>query len=276
MTNPAPSDFPAMDSVEAIERINASVASEGPEANDIEPSDEANPEHTFDMQAMDDRELIEALRRIPRAQSEKFPRVELTGARGQHCALMQINHPLRVRVLGSLGDYACAWNDETVVKVERNVGHGAGEGMISGSLRVCGDAGLGIGTAMTGGTVAIYGSASHRVGAAMRGGGLFVRGDVGDDVGLGALAGTIVIGGDAGKNLGDPHSNVDVFIRGQSQSLAHGVVEATLWKKQEVKLGLLLISAGIRGSASDFRRVIPQAKLEAEQHNRGELMPNWR
>lgn len=276
MTDSAPSDFPAMDSVEAIELINASVASEGPEANDTEPGDDAKAEHRFDLKAMDQDKLIEAFRQIPRGQSEKFPRVELTGADGQHCALMQMDHPIRLRVLGSLGDYACAWNHETVVKVEGDVGDGAGEGMISGSLRVCGNAGLGVGTAMTGGTVAVYGTASHRVGAAMRGGGLFVRGDVGDDVGLGALAGTIVIGGDAGKNLGDPHSNVDVFIRGQAQSLAHGVVEASLWKKQEVKLGLLLISAGIRGSASDFRRVIPQAKLEAEQRNRGELMPNWR
>ncbi|MCS7471149.1 tributyrin esterase [Stieleria sp. ICT_E10.1] len=234
-------------------------------------------DHEFSMQELFDAELREAIRSVPlQGDEEKFPRVEILGADGQHAALMRIDHPVKLRVRGSLGDYAFAYNSQTVIKVFGNVGHGVAEGMSSGSIRVRGHAGHGAGTAMTGGTLGIYGSAGDRTGGAMRGGGLFVRGDVGNDVGLGALAGTIVIGGDAGNNLGNPLSNVAVFIRGKAASLTPGVTEAPLRKKQEVQLGLLLISAGIRGDATDFRRIVPIAKLAAENAARGEVVPNWR
>ena len=86
----------------------------------------------------------------------------------------------------------------------------------------------------------------------------------------------IVIGGDAGENLGDAISNVTIFIRGEAQSLADGVTEAPLRKREQLRLGLLLINASIRGDAKDFRRIVPEAMLRAEQSQRGELKPNWR
>jgi formylmethanofuran dehydrogenase subunit C len=129
---------------------------------------------------------------------------------------------------------------------------------------------------MTGGTLAIYGSAGARCGAGMRGGGIFVKGDVGDETGIGALGGMIVIGGNAGENLGDAMSNVTVFLRGQAKSLAPGVTEAPLRKREQLRLGLLLINASIRGDAKEFRRIVPQAMLDAEEASRGELNPNWR
>jgi formylmethanofuran dehydrogenase subunit C len=156
------------------------------------------------------------------------------------------------------------------------VGHGVGEGMISGAVRIRGDAGVGAGAAMTGGTLAIYGSAGHRCGAGMRGGGIFVRGSVGDETGVGALGGMIVIGGNAGEELGDAMNNVTVFIRGNAKSLADGVTEAPLRKREQVRLGLLLINASIRGDAKDFRRIVPEAMLQVELSQRGELNPKWR
>jgi hypothetical protein len=86
----------------------------------------------------------------------------------------------------------------------------------------------------------------------------------------------IVIGGDAGENLGDAISNVIIFIRGDAKSLADGVTEAPLRKREQLRLGLLLINASIRGDAKDFRRIVPEAMLQAEQSQRGELKPNWR
>ncbi|MEO1616773.1 MAG: tributyrin esterase [Planctomycetota bacterium] len=234
------------------------------------------PRPTFSMAEMTDAELIAALRMIEVEDQERLPRVEVTEANGQHAALMRIDHPIKLRIRGPLGDYALAVNVQTVAKVFGEVGHGVAEGMMSGSVRVRGNAGDGAGTAQVGGTLGIYGSAGNRVGASMRGGGIFVRGNVGDDVGLGAIRGTIVIGGDAGNNVGDPHSDVAVYIRGKVSGLADGVVETSLRKKQEVQLGLLLISAGIRGDAKDFRRIVPAAKLEAENASRGEIAPNWR
>ncbi len=233
--------------------------------------------HVFSMRELTDAELLRSIRAVPVEDGEEnLPRVEVIGAAGQHNALMRIDHPVRLRVRGSLGDYAFAFNSRSIVKLYGDCGHGLGEGMASGSVRVRGDAGHGVGTAMTGGTLGVYGSAGDRAGGFMRGGGLFVRGDVGNDVGIGAIAGTIVIGGDAGEKIGDPLSNVAVFIRGRAASLADGVTETALRKKQEVQLGLLLISAGIRGDAKDFRRIVPLAKLKAETAARGEIVPNWR
>lgn len=234
-------------------------------------------EHQFSLAELDQDALRARISDLPVGPDEEdMARVEVTGAEGQHATLMRLNHPARIRVRGSLGDYAFAFNSQAVSKVFGDVGHGVGDGMMSGSVRVRGNAGHGAGASMTGGTLGIYGSAGDRAGASMRGGGIFVRGDVGDDVGLGAVAGTIVVGGNAGANLGDPHSNVAVFIRGTAASFTEGVTEAPLRKKQEVQLGLILISAGIRGNANDFRRIVPIAMLEAEKAARGEVVPNWR
>ncbi len=160
--------------------------------------------------------------------------------------------PIEAAVRDRLGSYILAEDDNTL------------ESVVLDALKA------------TGGTLAIYGVAGNRCGAGMRGGGIFVRGDVGDEAGVGALGGMIVIGGDAGERLGDAMNNVTVFIRGSDKSLAEGVTEAPLRKREQLRLGLLLINASIRGDATEFRRVIPQAMLRAEQSQRGELVPNWR
>src|SRR6056297_1135808 len=200
--------------------------------------------------------------------------VRLIGLAGQHASLMRIDHPIRIEAQGELGDYAFAHHARATVRLTGNVGNGVGEGMRSGIVRINGHAGVGVGTAMLGGTLAVYGSADDHCGAAMRGGEVFVRGDVGDHVGVGALDGTIVVGGDAGECLGNATSNVSIFLRGTAASLVDGVTEAPLRKREQLRLGLLLINASIRGDASEFRRIVPVAKLAAENANRGEIVPN--
>lgn len=221
--------------------------------------------------------LIAAIREVPISPSdEKLTQVDVIGLCGQHHALMRVNHPVRINMEGMLGDYAFAWNSEADIRLTGNVGHGVGEGLRGGAIRIRGNAGVGVGATMTGGTLAIYGSAGDRCAAGIRGGGIFVRGDVGDETGVGALGGMLVIGGNAGENLGDASSNVTIFIRGTAKSLARGVAEAPLRKREQLRLGLLLINASIRGDAKEFRRIVPEAMLEMERSKRGELNPNWR
>jgi glutamate synthase domain-containing protein 3 len=237
----------------------------------------ASSAHRLSMTNTTAAKLHEAIHAVPISESdEKLSQIKLTGASGQHNALMRLDHPVRIHLEGPLGDYAFAFNAQADIRLTGAVGHGVGEGMISGAVRIRGDAGVGAGAAMTGGTLAIYGAAGDRCGAAMRGGGIFVRSSVGAQAGVGALGGMIVIGGDAGENLGDAMSNVTVFIRGTAKSLADGVVEAPLRKRELLRLGLLLINASIRGDAKDFRRIVPAAMLKAEQSQRGEINPNWR
>ncbi|MDB4423041.1 tributyrin esterase [Rhodopirellula sp.] len=221
--------------------------------------------------------LHQAIHEIPVGENdEQLTQVDVAGSAGQDSVLMRLNHPIRIKMEGPLGDYAFAFNSQADIRMTGNVGSGVAEGMASGAVRVRGDAGVGAGAAMTGGTLAIYGNAGNRCGAAMRGGGIFVRGNVGDETGVGALGGMIVIGGDAGHNLGDAMSNATVFIRGAAASLAAGVTDAPLRKREQLRLGLLLINASIRGDAKEFRRIVPTAMLEAEASERGELNPNWR
>ena len=237
----------------------------------------ANDAYEFSMADMNAAQLSAAIASVPLSESdEELVQINLVGAAGQHAALMRLNHPVRLQVDGPLGDYAFAFNAQADTRLTGNVGMGVCEGMISGAVRIRGDAGDGAGTAMIGGTLAVYGSAGNRCGAGMRGGGIFVRGNAGDETAVGALGGMIVIGGDAGERLGDAMNNVTIFIRGRAKSLAEGVTEAPLRKREELRLGLLLINAAIRGDAKDFRRIVPQAMLEEELSNRSEVGPNWR
>ncbi len=242
-----------------------------------ETAAEEAAEFYLSMADLTEQEIRETIAEIPAAAADAtWPQVHVSGANGQHAAFMRMDYNVTLHVEGDLGDYAFAYNTKVDARLSGSAGHGVGEGMRSGSIRVRQNAGCGAGAAMVGGTLAVYGSAGPRCGAAMRGGGIFVRGDVGDETGVGAIGGMIVIGGDAGRNLGDAMNNVNVFIRGRATSLAPGVTEAPLRKREQLRLGLLLINASIRGDSSEFRRVVPIAMLEAEESRRGEVNPNWR
>ncbi len=241
------------------------------------PATEEVAEYYLSLADLTEAELRESIAEIPAVPSDAtWPQVHVSGASGQSSSLMRLDHSIVLHVDGNLGDYAFAHNSRVDIRLSGSVGHGVGEGMRSGSIRVRQHAGTGAGAAMVGGTLAVYGSAGPRCGAAMRGGGIFVKGDVGDETGVGAIGGMIVIGGDAGERLGDAMNNVTVFIRGAAASLAAGVTEAPLRKREQLRLGLLLINASIRGDATEFRRIVPIAMLEAEEARRGEVNPNWR
>jgi formylmethanofuran dehydrogenase subunit C len=203
--------------------------------------------------------------------------LRLVGHPVRQSAFMAWEKSISIVIEGSLADYACAFNRNANFRVEGSVGAGVGEGMVSGAVRVRGDCGVGAGTAMRGGTLAIYGRAGANCGAAMRGGELFVRGDVGPAAAAGALWGTLVIGGDAGPGLGDSMRCTTIFIRGTASALGRGVREAPLREREKLRLGLLLINAGIRGDVKDFRRIVSEVTLQEEVNRpRGEVDPSWR
>jgi hypothetical protein len=205
------------------------------------------------------------------------PLIRIEGASGQDGALMAIQSPVRLHVIGPLGDYALSYCSRCDVRIDGSGGNGVGECLGGGSIRFRGDVGHGVGVAMRAGTLAIYGSAGDRCGAAMRGGELFIRGNVGSDAGVGMYDGVMVIGGDAGPRLGEPRGDGMVFLRGRAESLAEGMVEVPLRKRDELRLGVLLINASTRGMAKEFRRVIPEARWRWEQAQlTGETRPNWR
>lgn len=205
------------------------------------------------------------------------PSFHVTGMLGRDHVLMGLDIPLELVVDAPLGDYAFAHNRQAKIRVEGSVGDGVAEGMSSGSIRIRGDAGIGAGTAIHGGTLAIYGGAAANCGAALQGGEIFVRGDVGPGAAAGAVGGTIVIGGGAAEGLGDSMHGATIFIRGKIASLGRGVRQTPLRERERLRLGLLLINAGIRGEAKDFRRIVSQLTLDEEARKpRGEVDPSWR
>src|SRR5690606_15467984 len=240
-------------------------------------------DHTLSMVALSDQQLRARIAAIGMSHSASGPTganpplIRIEGAAGQDGALMAVQSPVRLHVIGPLGDYALSYCSRCDVRIDGNGGNGVGECLEGGSFRFRGNVGHGAGVAMRAGTLAIYGSAGDRLGAAMRGGELFVRGDVGCDAGVGRYDGVIVIGGDAGPRLGEPRGDGMVFLRGRAESLAAGMVEVPLRKRDELRLGVLLINASTRGLAKEFRRVIPEARWRWEQAQvTGETRPNWR
>ena len=205
------------------------------------------------------------------------PLIQIDGASGQPHALMAIRSAVRLHVTGSLGDYSLSYCSRCDVRVDGHGGHGVGECLSGAAIRFRGNAGHAAGVGMLGGTLAIYGSAGDRLGAAMSAGELFVRGDVGGDAGVSMRGGTIVIGGNAGPRLGEALGTGTIYLRGRAESLADGMVEVGLRKRDELRLGMLLINASIRGAAKEFRRVIPESLWRTEEsRHQGEVRPSWR
>ncbi|XZE54011.1 tributyrin esterase [Planctomycetaceae bacterium SH139] len=228
---------------------------------------------TLSPSALGDASLVAALQQHANSDTT----LQLTGFDGQQHFLMGLDLEGNLQVDGPLGDYAFAFNRRINVVIKGDVGDGCGEGMISGSLRVRGSAGVGAGTALSGGTMAIYGNAGPDCGAAMRGGEIFIRGNAGSQAAARALWGTIVIGGDADGGLGDLMRGATIFIRGKVNMLGRGVREAPLREREKLRLGLLLINAGIRGDVKDFRRIVSEVTLREEANRpRGEINPSWR
>lgn len=224
---------------------------------------------------------VHSLAGTPLQRQESPPTIDrplrIRGIANQQHALMGLNVAAQITVEEGLGDYAFAYNQHANGLVEGTVGDGCAEGMLSGSVRVRGDAGTGAGCSLSGGTLAIYGHAGAYCGAVMRGGELFVRGNVGPAAASRALWGTLVIGGNAGEGLGDAMRGATIFIRGTCPALGRGVREAELRERERLRLGLLLINAGIRGDAKEFRRIVSDVTLQRETtRGRGEVNPSWK
>lgn len=230
-----------------------------------------------DIGSMDDA----TLRSIIRAHggdvdSEPWPTIRFYNPNRPSTFLPALDAAVNIRIDGDLGDYAFSYQRLGECQLYGNAGIGVCDGMTGGAIRIRGDVGDGAGCVMRGGTLAVYGSAGDRVAAGMTGGELFVRGSVGEQCGYAATGGTIVIGGSAGDHLGCPVGSTTIFIRGNVESLAPGMVEAPLRKQNQLKLGMLLMAASIKGSSKDFRRIISQRMLDNEKNERGEVNPSWR
>jgi glutamate synthase domain-containing protein 3 len=165
----------------------------------------------------------------------------LTNPRGQHSVAVGLNVPITVTIDGHVGYYAAGMNALAQVIVNGNAGPGVAENMMSGEVRVRGDASMAAGATGCGGLLVVEGNAGARCGISMKGVDIVVRGSVGHMSAFMAQEGTLVVCGDAGDGLGDSLYEARIFVRGQAKSLGADCEEKTMGAQDRAALEALLV-----------------------------------
>jgi glutamate synthase domain-containing protein 3 len=126
--------------------------------------------------------------------------------------------------------------------------------MMSGLVRVRGDASQSAGATAHGGLLVVEGSASMRCGISLKGADVVVGGDIGAMSAFMAQAGRIVACGDAAEALGDSIYEARVYVRGKVASLGADCVEKEVRDEHRAEVAALLAAAGFEHDPRDFRR----------------------
>jgi glutamate synthase domain-containing protein 3 len=152
-------------------------------------------------------------------------------------------------------------NQQAEVTIKGHAGVGVAENMMSGLVRVTGNASESAGATGCGGMLVIEGDASSRCGISMKGIDIVVGGSIGHMSAFMAQAGHLVVCGDAGDALGDSIYEAVLFVRGKVSSLGADCIEKKMRPEHLTKLAELLKIAGIDGDPGDFRRYGSARKL---------------
>lgn len=189
--------------------------------------------------------------------------VRVIDAAGQHYVGVGLADLKRVDVVGSVGDYAFCGMENCECSLEGNAGSFFGYSIASGLLIAKSGVADGVAAMGRGGLVAVYGSARDRAAVSLRGADVIVRGNVGACAGYGMRSGSLVVGGTAGEAMGQGMRGGTIYLRGEAASISEEIEEQRLREPDRLKLGLLLLKAGIKTTAGkEFRAYRP--KLERE------------
>jgi glutamate synthase domain-containing protein 3 len=126
--------------------------------------------------------------------------------------------------------------------------------MMSGVVRVTGNASESAGATGNGGLLVIEGDASSRCGISMKGIDIVVGGSVGHMSAFLAQAGRLVVLGDAGADLGDSIYEARLYVAGSVASLGADCIEKEMCDQHLAELRDLLASAGFDADPTAFRR----------------------
>lgn len=156
---------------------------------------------------------------------------------GRHNLAVGLTNRIRIEIDGNAGYFIGGLGDGPDIDVNGFVGWSIAENLMSGTVRVHGNASECAGASAHGGLIVIEGDASSRAGISLKGGTLCVGGNVGHMSGFMAQAGTILIGGDAADGLGDSLYETTIYVAGEVASLGADaqVEELTVDDVQAVK-----------------------------------------
>jgi methylamine---glutamate N-methyltransferase subunit B len=145
--------------------------------------------------------------------------------------------------------------------IHGHAGPGVAENMMSGKVRVKGNASQSAGATGHGGLLVIEGDASSRCGISMKGIDIVVGGSVGHMSAFMAQTGSLVVCGDAGEALGDSIYEARLYVRGKVESLGADCIEKEMTEHHLAKLARLLEAADIDADPRGFRRYGSARKL---------------
>jgi glutamate synthase domain-containing protein 3 len=211
-------------------------------------------DHVVDLARSPLRELNSRLHAL--AGSSEASGWRVLNPRGAHAVAVGIDAPIRIEIEGHVGYYCAGMNKLATVIVDGNAGPGVAENMMSGLVRVKGDASQNAGATAHGGTLVIEGNASGRCGISMKGVDIVVKGSVGHMSAFMAQAGTLTVFGDAGDDLGDSLYEARLFVRGSVGRLGSDCVEKPMHERHRRLLYAKIEAAGFAGQVDvgSFKR----------------------
>jgi methylamine---glutamate N-methyltransferase subunit B len=207
----------------------------------------------FDLAEAPLRELNAMLHALAPATNETHWTV--THPSGRHAIACGVDAPVTIDIEGHVGYYCGGMNKQATIVVSGNAGVGVAENMMSGEVRVRGDASQAAGATGCGGLLVIDGNASARCGISMKGIDIVVKGSIGPMSAFMAQAGNLVVLGDAGDALGDSIYEARLFVRGNVASLGADCIEKPMSAEDKSLLKSVLERANLDGSVSpdDFK-----------------------
>lgn len=160
----------------------------------------------------------------------------------------------KLTIQGTVGDYALSALCDCECTVNGSVRDYVGHSIASGAIIINGHAGNHVGALGVGGLIAVYGNAGDHIAYANHGTEILIRGSVGSHAAANMQSGTLLIGGTVGPNLGCGMRGGVIYVRGDVDQVSDDIEEHRLREPDKLKIGLLLIKAGIKATAGkDFR-----------------------
>ncbi len=214
----------------------------------------------FDLRATPLAQLHAQLRALPESEEE----IQIAGAAGQAGLCSGIVQPIKIAISGAAGAYFGMLNAGADLDLSGDAGSCCGHSMNAGAILIRGHAGVALGALARGGFIGVHGSAKDACGLGLAGADVIVRQTVGARAGQSMRSGNLILGNDAGPDLGLDATGGTIYLRGSAASVAEGMREVKMKDSDSMRLGLLLVRAGIRAATKEFRIYRPRLRGDSQ------------
>jgi len=213
----------------------------------------------IDLDSVSIRELNQALHDLKPDTNQTHWKAR--NPRGKHALAVGLEVPVTIEIDGHVGYYCGGMNKEASIVINGQCGWGVGENIMSGTIRVKGNASESAAASGHGGLVIIEGDASSRCGISMKGVDIVVLGSVGHMSAFMGQSGRLVVLGDADEDLGSSLYEAEIYVRGNVASLGADCEEKEMTEEHRAALGELLARAEVDVDPASFKRFGSARKL---------------